>query len=158
MKATKGWLRGWLPWHAMEGMGLHWRTQDLRDMSPQDVRRNALMLLVIAMVFATCAAALAVPRLSLLIDLAGGLVVATIVLFLTGQWQELRRGLRETGAWPEPGVQCEMMRQYILGVLVQTQKRRRERRATERIAQYRAEREEATGECEHDGYREHARN
>ncbi len=140
----RGRLRGWLPWHAFDGMGLNWREHrdSVRDMSPRDVRRHALILLVVGLVLATCAAAYALPRISLLIDLGGGLLVAFVVLFLTGQWQELGRGLRETGHWPEPEVQFEMIRQYILDLLVQAQERRRERRALERIEQYRARQEE----------------
>ena len=138
-------LRSWLPWHAFDGMGLNWRdhSDDVRDMSPREVWRHALILLVVALVIATCGGALALPRIALLIDFAGGLAVATVVLLLTGQWQELCRGLQETGRWPEPGVQFEMIRQYILDALVQTQERRRERRALERLERQRARREEA---------------
>jgi len=141
----RGRLRGWLPWHAFTGMGLNWREHrdSVRDMSPRDVRHHALMFVVVGLVLATCAAAYALPRISLLIDLGGALLVALVVLFLTGQWQELRRGLRETGHWPEPRVQLEMIRQYMLDLLVQIQDRRRERRALERIEQYRARQEEA---------------
>lgn len=134
-------LRSWLPWHAFDGMGLNWRDygDDVRDMSLREVRRHALILLVLALVIATCATALALPRVALLIDLAGGVAVATVVLFLTGQWQELRRGLAESGQWPEPRVQFEMIRQYILDALVRAQ----ERRALDRLERQRARREEA---------------
>lgn len=138
-------LRSWLPWHAFDDTGLNWRDHDddIRDMNSREIRHHALILLVVALVIATCAGALALPRIALLIDLAGGVAVATVVLFLTGQWQELCRGLRETGQWPEPGVQFEMIRQYILDALVQTQERRRERRALDRLDRQRARREEA---------------
>jgi hypothetical protein len=129
-----GGLRSWLPWHAFHGLGVPWRAQDLRDMSPRDVRYNALVLLAALLVIATCAAAYAVPHVSLLIDLGGGLATATIVLCLTGQWQELRRGLQESGHWPAADVQWGMICQYVLAVLVQAQERRRQRRLTERAA------------------------
>lgn len=134
-KQRRGRLRGWLPWRAFDGMGLNWREHrdSVRDMRPQDVRRHALMLVVVGLVLATCAAAYALPRISLLIDLGGALLVATVVLFLTGQWQELHRGLREAGHWPEAGVQLQMIRQYILDLLMQAQDRRRERRALEPV-------------------------
>ncbi len=126
-------LRSWLPWHAFDGLSLDWRNyrNGIRDMSPREVRRNGLILLVVGLTVATCAAALAIPSLSLLIDIIGGFVVATVVLFLTGQWQELRRGLIETGHWPTVDVQRRMIRQYILETLVEVQERRRQRRVSE---------------------------
>ena len=132
-KKVRSRLRSWLPWHAFDGLGLDWHahSDDVRDMSPREVRRNGLILLVVGLTVATCAAALAIPSLSLLIDIIGGFVVATVVLFLTGQWQELRRGLIETGHWPTVDVQRRMIRQYILETLVEVQERRRQRRVSE---------------------------
>jgi len=140
-RKRRGW-RGWLPWRAFDGLGLDWRAHSdtVRDMSPQDVRRNGLILLVVVLVIATCAGALAVPRLSLLIDLVGALIVASVVLCLTGQWQELRRGLVETGRWPSADVQLHMIRQYVLETLLQAQEHRRQRRLTERNRREEAER------------------
>ncbi len=126
--------RGWLPWRAFDGLSLDWRehVHNIQDMSPREVRYNLLVLLVVALVLVTCVTAYAVPRLSLLIDVVGALLVAMVVLLLTGQWQELRRGLRETGHWPTVDVQLGMIRQYILETLLQTQERRRWRRLRER--------------------------
>lgn len=129
--------RPWLPWRAFDGLGLEWRAHrgDVAEMSPVEVRHNVLILLIVVLIVLTCAAALALPRLALLIDIVGGLVSAAVVLLLTGQWQELRRGLVETGHWTAVDAQGEKIRQYILVALLRAQEHRRTRREREQAHQ-----------------------
>jgi hypothetical protein len=109
-------------------------------MTAQDIRRHILILLVVALVLATCAGAYLAPHFSLLIDLGGGLLVATVVLFLTGQWQELRRGLIETGHWPTANVQIRMLQQYAAEILATIQERRHWHRQAQKTQREEADR------------------
>src|SRR2546429_391963 len=81
-----------MPWDEFDRIGGEVRTLNERT--------QGLMLLAGLLVTATVAVSLAVPHLSLLISIAGGLIIVAVLTTATGQWHELRDGLHAAGGVP----------------------------------------------------------
>lgn len=82
-------LSGWMPWSDFTRIG-----HEIREQS------DGIAIPVCGLVLATVIASTALPRLSLLISIVGGLLIVSVVALATGQYRELVDGFTEVGGLP----------------------------------------------------------
>lgn len=96
-------LSRWMPWSDFTRFG-----REIRDQS------NGLAISVGCLVLATVTASAALPRLSLLISILGGLLMVVVVSLATGQYRELVDGFVEIGGLPSGRVLARLIWQLLL--------------------------------------------
>lgn len=96
-------LSRWMPWSDFTRIGHEIRSQS-----------DGIAVPVGGLVLGTVILSAALPRLSLLISILGGLLIVLVVTLATGQYRELVDGLAENGGLPSGMAVAQLLWQLLL--------------------------------------------
>jgi len=140
-RQRRWWSRqAWLPWTPFADSAADYRRRAAAagPLTPAHGRQAALLTLATVLVVATAVFPLALPRLSLLVEVIGGLLVSVVVLIWMGRISDVPVALRELRVTIEEGAerssfasQMYLLRLGLLDLLLHVQARRAEARRAE---------------------------
>ncbi len=128
--------RAWLPWSPFTDSATDNRRRAAAGpLTPAHGRHAALLTLTTALVVTTAVLSLALPQMSLLVEIIGGLLVSVVVLIGTNRIGDVPVALRELRVTIEEGAerssfasQMYLLRLGLLDLLLRVQARRAEAR------------------------------
>jgi len=134
--------QAWLPWTPFADTAKDYRQRAAAagPLTPAHGRQAALLTLTAGLVGATTVFSLALPRLSLFVEIIGGLLVSVVVLICTDRISDVPVALRELRVTIEEGAerssfasQLHLLRLGLLDLLLRVQTRRAEARRADAL-------------------------